>query len=112
MNIGALNFRGRIEYKVVTNDATYGTEVVTWTTLATRWCSLNDLLPRKGEAISSDLAINVNRARVRMRYCSDINSSMRFVFSRPTEKIYNIVSGPAEIGNKDGVEFIVEHVSS
>lgn len=112
MNIGPLNHRARIEYKAVTRDATYGTEVVTWTTLATRWCSINDMLPRRGEAVSSDLAINVNRSRIRMRYCTDIDSSMRFAITRGTEKTYQIVSGPGEIGNKDGVEFIAEVMSS
>ncbi|MFZ4539205.1 head-tail adaptor protein [Propionivibrio sp.] len=112
MNIGPLNHRARIEYKVVTRDATYGTEAITWTTLATRWCSINDMLPRRGEAVSNTLAVNVNRSRIRMRYCADITSSMRFAISRPTEAIYQIVSGPAEIGIKDGVEFIVEQVSS
>lgn len=112
MSIGPLNYRCRIEYKLVTRDATYGTEVVTWTTLATRWCSINDMLPRHGEALRTDLAFNINRSRIRMRHCTDVNSSMRFAISRPTEAIYQIVSGPAEIGNKAGVEFIVEQVSS
>ncbi len=112
MIVEPLNYRCRIEQKSVTQDASYGTEVVTWTVLATRWCSISDMLPSRGEALRNDLAININRSRVRFRHCTDIDSSMRFVIWRPTETVYQIVSGPAERGNKESTEFIVERVSS
>ena len=110
--LGPLNIRCRVEYKATTQNAIYGTETVTWTTLGTRWCSMNDLLPGRSESVSSDLAIGVRRSKIKMRYWTDIDSSMRFAISRPTEAIYQIVSGPAEIGNKEGIEFVVERMSS
>lgn len=112
MNLGPLNKRCRPEYKTATQDATYGTEVIVWAALAERWCTLVDDKPSQSESVKQGLAINVNRARVQMRYCTDIDSSMRLVIMRPAETVYQIVGGPSEIGNHDGVEFAVEKVSS
>ena len=112
MNLGPLDKRCRPEYKTATQDATYGTEVVAWSPLRERWCTLVDDRPSQSEAVKQGLGINVSRARVQMRYCTDIDSSMRLVIKRPAETVYQIVGGPSEIGNKDGVEFAVEKVSS
>jgi head-tail adaptor len=112
MNAGPLNTRCRIEARSVTQDAVYGTELVTWTTLATVWCAVQDELPSKSEAVKQGLAIASQRMRVRMRYRTGIDSSMRLVISRPTETTYQIVGGPAILGNKDGLELVVEKYSS
>ena len=112
MNAGALNTRCRIEQKSVTQDPTYGTELVTWALLATVWCSLQDELPSKSEAVKQGLALSTQRTRVRMRYRADIDSSMRLVINRPTETVYQIVAGPAVLGNKDALEMFVEKYSS
>lgn len=112
MNAGPLNTRCRIEQKSVTQDATYGTEVVTWTTVATVWCNVQDELPSRSEAVKQGLAVATQRTRVRMRYRTGLDPSMRLVISRPSETTYQIVSGPAVLGNKDGLEFFVEKYSS
>lgn len=112
MNLGALNDRCRIEQKSVTQDADYGTEVVTWALLAVVWCAFQDELPSKSEAVKQGLVTATQRARVRMRYRSDLDSSMRLVINRPTETVYQIVAGPAVLGNKDGIELVVEKYSS
>ena len=112
MNLGPLDKRCRIERKLVTQDPDYGTEAITWTLLAVRWCSLVDDKPIQSESVKQGIGINVNRARVQMRYCTDIDSSMRLVIMRPAETVYQIVGGPSEIGNHEGVEFAVEKVSS
>lgn len=111
MNAGQLNTRCRVEQKSITQDAVYGTELVTWTTLATVWCNVQDELPSKSEAVRQGLAVATQRARVRMRYRTDIDSSMRVVIL-PGEDVYQIVSGPAVLGNKDGLELFVEKYSS
>jgi len=112
VNIGQLNTRCRIEQKSVTQDTDYGTEVVTWPLLAVVWCALQDELPSKSEAVKSGLAIATNRTRVRMRYRTDLDSSMRLVINRPTPTTYQIIGGPSELGNKDGIELFVERYSS
>jgi head-tail adaptor len=112
MNIGPLNTRCRIEYKSVTQDANYGTDVVTWMLLAVRWCNVQDALPSRSESVRQGLTVALNQTRLRLRYCTDIDSSMRVVINRPDQTIYQIVSGPAILGDKDGVEFMLEKVSS
>ncbi len=112
MNIGPLNTRARIETKSVTQDANYGTEVITWGLLAVRWVGIQDVLPSRSEKVLDGLVVSANQSRLRMRYCTDVNSSMRIVINRPEPTIYNIISGPAILGDKDGVEFMIEKVSS
>jgi SPP1 family predicted phage head-tail adaptor len=112
MNIGSLRHRALIQYPATTQDATYGTPVVTWTTLATVWCSVEDLLPNKSESINQGLVVATGRTRIRMRYRSDLTSAMRLTINRPSAQIYQIVAGPVEIGNQDGIELIVEKYSS
>ena len=112
MNLGPLNTRCRIERKVVSQDADYGTEVIAWALLGVAWCNVQDEFPSKSEAVKNGLAIATNRTRVRLRFRSDIDSSMRLVINRPAPQIYQIVSGPAELGNKEGIELFCERYSS
>lgn len=112
MNIGALNTRCRVEQKSVTIDPDYGTEVVAWVLLSVVWCNLQDELPSRSEAVKNGLAVATQRTRVRMRFRGDLDSSMRLVILRPTAQTYQIVAGPAELGNKDGIEMFCERYSS
>lgn len=112
MNIGLLDTRCRVEQKSVTQDDVYGAEVIVWVLLGVRWCAIQDVLPSRSESVNNDLSVSLNKSRLRMRYCTDIDSSMRIVINRPTETIFQIISGPAILGNKDGVEFMIERISS
>lgn len=112
VNIGPINTRCRIEQKVTGRDPTYGAPVEEWTLFATRWCGVQDVLPSRAEKMSNDLVISVNTSRLRMRYCTDIHSGMRIIINRPTPITYQIISGPAILGDKDGVEFMIQRLSS
>ena len=112
MDAGSLRDRARIEYKVATSDANFGTEVVTWTLLATVWCNVQDELPSKSEAVKNGLVMGARRSRVRMRYRADLDSSMRLVISRPNSEVYQIIGGPAILGNKEGIELLCERYST
>lgn len=113
INSDLMRDRCRIEYKVVSQDATYGTEVVTWTTLATRWGEVQDVLPSRSESVQEGLAVAKNQTRLRMLYWDDITSEMRVVVTtRSGEVIYQIISGPSIVGNKDGIEMMIERVST
>lgn len=109
MNIGKLNTRARIEQKSVTQDATYGSETVTWALLAVVWCEKQDVLPSKSESVKNGLAVSLNQSRVRMRYRSDVDSTMRIVIAG---QVYQIVAGPAVLGNNEGLELMIEKASS
>ena len=47
-----------------------------------------------------------------MRYLAGIDSTMRVVIKRPAPLIYQIVSGPAEIGRRVGLEIMAERYST
>jgi len=110
VDIGALDKRARIEKRVVSQDPTYGTDVVTWQTLAVVWCNLVDSMPSRDEQIRNGLSMMKVRCRMRMRYRSDVTTDMRVVLMRPTEQTWSIIGGPAEIGVRDGIELMIERV--
>lgn len=108
MNLVQLDKRCRIERRVTTRDPDYGTPVDSWELVAVVWCSVQDELPSRSEAVKNGLTVATQRARVRMRYRSDITSDMRLIIMRPAAQTYQIVSGPAELGRKDGIELFAE----
>lgn len=109
---GELRHRCLIERKVVTQDPDYGTEVITWQTVATVWANIEDVLPSKSEAVKSGLDTATQQTRVRIRWRDDIDSTMRVTINRPAQTLYQIAAGPAELGSRQGLEFMVEHYSS
>lgn len=112
MNIGQLNTQCRVEYPVTSQEGEFGTSTVTWQTLSTSWFSLQDVLPSRSEAVKSGLSLSTIQTRVRGRYRTDMTAAMRIVALRSPELIYNLITEPAVLGNKDGIEFMVERVSS
>lgn len=111
MNV-VLDKRIRIEKKVATQDPDFRTEIVTWALLATVWAEVQDVLPSRSESVTMGVEIAKNQTRVRIRYRSDVDSSMRVVIWRPGPITYQIIGGPAELGQKQYSEFVVESLSS
>lgn len=97
-----------IQYKSVETDPDYGTEIIHWIRKAFVWCEKMDMLPSRSEAVRSGLDVNTNQARIRIKWRDDIDTTMRMLIEGGT---YQIVSGPAEIGHKDKMEFVVERYS-
>lgn len=112
MLAATLRHRCLIERKSVTQDPKYGTEVIAWVTVANAWCSAEDVSPSRSEAVKNGLAIAINQTVVRMRFRTDVDSSMRLTINRPALTVYQIIAGPAEIGNRQGIEFMVERITS
>ena len=112
MRSGDLRHRCLIERKSTTPDPQYGTAVVTWVAVANTWCSADDIAPSRSEAVKNGLSIGTNQTVVRMRWRTDVDSSMRLTINRPAPTVYQIVGGPAELGNRQGVEFVVEKYTS
>lgn len=104
-----LNTRGEIQYKTVTQDANYGNDVETWRKKAYVWAELQDVLPSRDESITNEINVVTNKTRVRMRYRSDIDTTMRFKARGYT---YQFVAGPAIIGRNDYIEFMAERYST
>lgn len=114
---GELDRQIRIERPV--SDASFkGAGSGTWALVDDGvWASVKDVLPSRGEKLADGINIATRPARVRMRYREDVAPNMRFVMGATViddavdysaARIMQIVAGPAEIGTRDGVEFMVE----
>jgi len=109
MKRSTLNTVCRVEQKTLTKDS-YGSPVESWSLLGVRYCALQDVLPSRSESAQGGLMTAIGQTRLRMNYCTDIDTSMRVVINRPARTIFNIVSGPAILGDKDEVEFMIEKI--
>ena len=116
MRAGQLDRQVLVERKQVTQDQTFGTELVTWVPLASErfWAQVQDVLPSRAESVTQGLAVARNQVRVRMRYRGDIDSSMRItVYGDGANQVLQIVGGPAPIeGRKQFIEMMCERISS
>ena len=120
---GTLNRLITIERKQVVQDASYGTEVITWVPLAVLpgspavaekfWAEVQDVLPSRSESVQQGLALARNQTRIRIRWRNDIDSSMRITVHGDADVVYQIVGGPAEIrGRRRLLEMMCEKYSS
>lgn len=113
MQAGRLDRMISIEYKHVEPEAAYGTDVVTWQRLETCAAEVQDALPSRAEAVQQGLAVARNQTRIRIRWRSDIDSSMRIIVHGDTDVVYQIVGGPAEVGGrKRMLELVCERFST
>lgn len=104
-----LDTQARIERPVLSHDA-YGGAITLWETVATPMCEVRDELPSRvvSEAVKNGIVNAAQRARLRMRWRAGITSDMRVIMMRPDRRAYQIVSGPAELGRRDGLELMIE----
>lgn len=101
---GRLNRRVRIE-RPVADTRLDGAGSGTWVLVKEVWAEVQDNLPSRGEKLADGVNVSARPARVRMRFRSDVTSSMRFVLG---DRVMQIISGPAELGYREGLEFMVE----
>lgn len=111
MDAGKLKDRLRFEALAVAQDPKFKSALATWTEWRTVWGEVQDILPSRGEQIADGMSLSLRPARIRTRYQAGANSAMRVVVlgtpSRP-ERTLRIVSGPAELGRMEGMEFVCE----
>lgn len=113
MRAGRLDRRVSFDYKSVEQEASYGTEVITWLRLGTFWAEVQDVLPSRSESVAQGLAVARNQTRLRLRWRADLTSAMRVVVHGDTDVVYQIVGGPAEVGGrKEMLEMVLEKYSS
>lgn len=108
MNAGKLNRKITIQRPVPHGSFT-GAGRESWIPVATVWAEVQDRLPSRGEDMANGFNVASRPARVRMRYRSDITSDMRIVLGN---RIMQIVSAPAELGRREGLELVVEDYST
>ncbi|WP_242183230.1 head-tail adaptor protein [Sphingomonas sp. CARO-RG-8B-R24-01] len=119
---GSLNRRIRIE-KPVADSSFDGAGSGSWQQVTETRASVQDMLPSRSEKLADGLNIATRPSRVRIRYREDISASMRVLVGRylrddsgvlywQTTRVAQITTVPAEIGNRDGLEFMVEDYST
>lgn len=112
VHIGKRDTLITFQRRTATQEAVYGTSAYTWANLAsnpTEWADVQDILPSRAEDVMEAVSFSRRPCRVRTLYRSDITSDMRITFDSRTLKI---VSGPAELGRRDGLEFICEEYTT
>lgn len=123
MQVGALDRKIVIEYRSVSTDPVYGSQEVTWVPLAGYLpgspsepvqiaANIQDVLPSRAEGVRLQLELSRNPSRLRIRYRTGIDSSMRVREPARGNQIYQIISGPAELGRREWLEMIIEKYSS
>ena len=80
-----------------------------WEAVTSVWANVHDMLPSRGERLADGINVTTRPARIRMRFREDITADMRFVLGT---RIMQIVAGPAELGRRYRMEFMVEDYSS
>jgi SPP1 family predicted phage head-tail adaptor len=108
VQIGKLDRFIRIEQKSVTNNADYGSEVITWTLYKECWAHITDITTRMQESTNSDLRLLKRPCKVVVRYDDGIDATMRIVLLDRNDRVLQIVSKPAELGRKEAMEFTAE----
>lgn len=104
-----LNRRVRIE-RPIPDTSLDGAGSGTWELVKVVWAEVQDMLPSRGERLAEGINVAARPARVRIRYRDDVRSDMRMVllWKGVPERIMQIVSGPATLGSRDGLELMVE----
>jgi head-tail adaptor len=116
-----LDRRIRIE-RAVSDESFDGAGSGAWELVAEVWAGVKDALPSRGEQLADGINFARRPARVRIRYRAGISAAMRIDMGRnvkdadgatvwQSERIAQIISEPAEIGRRDGIEFMVEDYS-
>lgn len=107
LSAGDLNRLITIE-KPLPHGSFTGAGRVKWVEVGKAWAQVQDKLPSRGEREENGFITASRPARVRMRYRTDITTDMRFKLG---DRIMQIISGPAELGNRQWLEVMVEDYS-
>lgn len=121
MRAGDLDRRIYVQQNLGAQESGYGTVVDNWVSILNEvgsptvpiaiWAQFQDALPSRSESVRQGLEVARNQSRVRIRYRAGVTSAMRVV-DVDSGTIYPIVGGPAVIGRKEWLEFVVEKFSS
>lgn len=122
MKAGQLDRQISIYRKSVTKDSSYNTEIIEWVPLAPLpgspviaekfWASVQDELPSRAESVKNDLHLGKLKTRIRLRYRSDIDMTMRVVVHGDVDITFQIIAGPVIVtseGRKNMIEIMCEH---
>lgn len=104
MDVGKLDKRITIEKKVSEKDAA-GEPKDVWQKVKTIWANVR--FERGMESIRNNKDTATSRISIRVRYRTDIDESMRIIFSK---KIYSIISVLPDEQERKWLDLVVEAV--
>lgn len=121
MKKGKLNRRVRIE-RPQADDSWDGAGSGAWALVGEAMAEVQDVIPSRGERLAEGINVATRPARVRMQYRDGITSDMRLLIGRyqkdgdgllqwVTDRVAQIITMPAELGLRDGLEFMIEDYS-
>lgn len=108
IDAGRFNRVIRIE-RPVASSSIEGAGSGTWVIVGEVWAEVQDVLPSRGERLDGGINLASRPARVRMYWRTDVTADMRFKMGN---RVMEIVAGPAELGDREGLEFMVADHSS
>ena len=115
--------RDRIRFERPVADASFGgAGSGTYAHVCEVWAEVQDMLPSRGERLAEGVNVANRPARIRMSYRDGLSAGMRILVGRNlkdaegaihwhTDRILQIISGPAELGRREGMEFMAEEYS-
>ncbi len=110
VDAGKLDRKITFQTKGTSRDSELGTERAgDWIDHATVSAEVQDVLPSRAERLDETINITRRPVRIRMRYRRDITGDMRIRYG---DRILQVVSGPAEMGRREGLELMAEEYSS
>lgn len=122
MKSRAMDRRIRIE-RPVADTGFDGAGSGTWQLVAEVWAEVQDMLPSRSEKIADGINVAAHPSRVRIRFREDVTAAMRVLVGRylkddegvaywQTTRTAQIITEPAEIGHREGSEFVIEAYST
>jgi head-tail adaptor len=91
--------------------AQYSDSAPDWQPLARGvWVEWLDEAMTRDEADAGGMVQAGVRARVRMRYRTDVDVSMRF--DRSDGRVFQIIGGPVELGRREWIQFRVQELTT
>lgn len=112
MRAGQLTQRIRFERLDDATNPDFGDSTQQWVPVATVWAQVQDVLPSRAETVQQNVEITSRPARIRIRWRPDLTSAMRIVVLGQYPRTMQIVSGPAELGRRQWLEFMTEEFST
>lgn len=92
-------------------DPVYNTPGTQWVLVCEEWIEVQDMLPSRGERLADGVDVTARPCRVRMLYRDDITAAMRIRLDDENGRLLQIVSEPAELGFREGLELVAEQLS-
>ena len=92
-------------------NADFNTPSTEWQLVCEEWIEVQDMVPSRGERIAEGVNISARPCRIRMLFRDDITSGMRVKLPDEGNRMLHLVTEPAELGFREGLEIVAEQLS-